>query len=462
MTSAGVSAIPETRASHQQSTSHQLPEATHVAQSFQRSCLRAHLAAAECRAQVKQSDIAWNSRLFQFFGRHMAWFALPVAMLCLAICSPTLSLQPRVGFGRSLRQSTASSDVEQVLLAQPDLVRAHVLSMLLMLSLERSPVHVTDNKSDSNALQDSFQSLVKAANLSQLLSSSNNYTLFAPTDAVITAAIANKAIICQTEFEDDEPCTSMEALLNSTSLSQLLLNHSKKSGPLHPDFNLNGASLLLGCLTRANHEACCGIMHLLRSPSCIACLRCDRTDQVLICSCRWHLVDCQLDRWIVPANTGWGRLGGTLHMHVFALHEHLNIRTNSVTMTHVGPQSAFICELSCNIVIVTLLLSQLHPSTNIICLLLLTSMTTFLMLNPCGQQCYQKSNAMGADIGAVRLQVSHTALSTLLVSAGRFHLLQAPHRIWHCHTFTFSNQAVATCPCVHETRCAANLRSRPG
>ena len=29
-------------------------------------------------------------------------------------------------------------------------------------------------------------------------------------------------------------------------------------------------------------------------------------------------------------------------------------------------------------------------------------------------------NAMGADTGAVLLQVSHTALSTLLVSAGRF------------------------------------------
>ena len=174
----------------------------------------------------------------------MAWFALPVAMLCLAMCSPTLSLQPGVGFVRSLRQSTASSDVEQVLLAQPDLVSAHVLSML---SLERSPVHVTDNTSDSNALQDLFQSLVKAANVSQFLSSSsNNYTLFAPIDAAITAAIANKAITCQTEFEDDEPCTSMEALLNSTSLSQLLLNHSKKNGPLKPEIHLNSASLLLG------------------------------------------------------------------------------------------------------------------------------------------------------------------------------------------------------------------------
>ena len=201
-------------------------------------------------------------------------------------------------------------------------------------------MHVTDNRPQSNVLQDSFQSLVKAANLSQLLSgSSSNYTLFAPVDAAITAAIANTAIICQTEFEDDEPCTSMEALLNSTSLSQLLLNHSKKTGPFKTDFNLSGASLLLRCflaLMLANHEACCGIMHLVRSPTCIACLSYNTADQVVICSCRGHMVDCQPYRWVVPANTGWWCPGGILYAHGLCLHERLNIRTDSITKMSVS------------------------------------------------------------------------------------------------------------------------------
>lgn len=80
----------------------------------------------------------------------------------------------------------------------------------------------------SNSLQDSIQSLVQAANLSPLLSNaSGNYTLFAPSDTAITAALANKDILCQTDYEDDDVCTSFSAVVNSTSLTQLLLNHGK-------------------------------------------------------------------------------------------------------------------------------------------------------------------------------------------------------------------------------------------
>ena len=128
-------------------------------------------------------------------------------------------------------QSTGSSNVEQVLAAQPDLVRAEAVQnseggkyVPRALQQQQAVVAIL------HALQESFRSLVQAANLSQLLASSNSsYTLFAPTDAAIIAAIANKAIPCQTDFEDDQPCTSLSAVLNSTGLSQLVLNHGKQA-----------------------------------------------------------------------------------------------------------------------------------------------------------------------------------------------------------------------------------------
>lgn len=127
-------------------------------------------------------------------------------------------------------QSTGSSNVEQVLAAQPDLVREEAVQN------SEGGKHVSHALQQHQAvvailyaLQESFQSLVQAASLSQLLASSNSsYTLFAPTDAAIIAAIANKAIPCQTDFEDDQPCTSLSAVLNSTGLSQLVLNHGKQ------------------------------------------------------------------------------------------------------------------------------------------------------------------------------------------------------------------------------------------
>ena len=131
---------------------------------------------------------------------------------------PALSCRTEINTQRGLRQSTSSSSVEEVLAAQPDLV-----------SVEGSPGQFSNKPLQQwYALQDSFQLLVQAANLSQLLFSSNSsYTLFAPTDAAITAAIANKAIPCQTDFEDDQPCTSLSAVLNSTGLPQLVLDHGK-------------------------------------------------------------------------------------------------------------------------------------------------------------------------------------------------------------------------------------------
>ncbi len=70
--------------------------------------------------------------------------------------------------------------------------------------------------------------MVQAANVSQMLQNSGNlFTVFAPVNSAIQVAVENDLIMCQAEDYLDQPCTSLQALFNSTSLPQLVLNNSK-------------------------------------------------------------------------------------------------------------------------------------------------------------------------------------------------------------------------------------------
>lgn len=76
--------------------------------------------------------------------------------------------------------------------------------------------------------QVSWGAMVQAANVSQMLQNSGNlFTVFAPANSAIQVAIENDLIMCQAEDYLDQPCTSLQALFNSTSLPQLVLNNSK-------------------------------------------------------------------------------------------------------------------------------------------------------------------------------------------------------------------------------------------
>ena len=79
-------------------------------------------------------------------------------------------------------------------------------------------------------MQDSWDALIDAGNASQILQNRTGfYTVFAPVTTAIQAAIAKSAVTCQRNFYLDQQCTTLTQLLNSTSLPQLLRNHSKFS-----------------------------------------------------------------------------------------------------------------------------------------------------------------------------------------------------------------------------------------
>ncbi len=70
--------------------------------------------------------------------------------------------------------------------------------------------------------------MVQAANVTQMLQNSGNrFTVFAPVNSAIQVAVENDLIMCQAEDYLDQLCTSLQALFNSTSLPQLVLNNSK-------------------------------------------------------------------------------------------------------------------------------------------------------------------------------------------------------------------------------------------
>lgn len=70
--------------------------------------------------------------------------------------------------------------------------------------------------------------MVQAANVTQMLQNSGNlFTVFAPVNSAIQVAVEHDLIMCQAEDYLDQPCTSLQALFNSTSLPQLVLNNSK-------------------------------------------------------------------------------------------------------------------------------------------------------------------------------------------------------------------------------------------
>ena len=79
--------------------------------------------------------------------------------------------------------------------------------------------------------------MVQAANVSQLLQdSSSQFTVFSPVNSAIESAIANNAVICQTDNFLDQPCTSLNDLFNSTSLSELVMNYGEQkciAWPVH-------------------------------------------------------------------------------------------------------------------------------------------------------------------------------------------------------------------------------------
>ena len=71
--------------------------------------------------------------------------------------------------------------------------------------------------------------MVQAANVSQMLQdSSSQFTVFSPVNSAIESAIANNAVICQTDNFLDQPCTSLNDLFNSTSLSELVMNYGEQ------------------------------------------------------------------------------------------------------------------------------------------------------------------------------------------------------------------------------------------
>ena len=79
-------------------------------------------------------------------------------------------------------------------------------------------------------VQGSWNALVEAGNASQTLQSKTDYfTVFAPVTTAVQAAIAKSAVTCQRNFYLDQQCTTLMQLLKSTSLPQLLQNHSKFS-----------------------------------------------------------------------------------------------------------------------------------------------------------------------------------------------------------------------------------------
>lgn len=77
-------------------------------------------------------------------------------------------------------------------------------------------------------MQASWEALTQAGNASQTLQSGiKSYTVFAPVNIAIQVAIAKSAVTCQSDFFLDQPCESLLQLLDSTSLPQLVQNHSK-------------------------------------------------------------------------------------------------------------------------------------------------------------------------------------------------------------------------------------------
>lgn len=125
----------------------------------------------------------------------MAWLVLPTLLLAVAISIPIAPSPSEAAITQSLLSSNTSTEsIAAVLTTQSDLV--------------------------------SWGAMVQAANVSQMLQNSGNlFTVFAPANSAIQVAIENDLIMCQAEDYLDQPCTSLQALFNSTSLPQLVLNN---------------------------------------------------------------------------------------------------------------------------------------------------------------------------------------------------------------------------------------------
>ena len=157
----------------------------------------------------------------------MAWLALPVTVVLIAVSSAAWPEKSLVAAQQSnLHSSAPSSLLSQVFAAQSDLVSQALcaatlyITIILCCMLRVSFIPV--------AVQGSWDALFEAGNISQTLqSTTDSYTVFAPVDTAIQEAIIKSDVTCQRDFYLDQQCTTLMQLLNSTSLSQLLQNHSK-------------------------------------------------------------------------------------------------------------------------------------------------------------------------------------------------------------------------------------------
>ena len=74
--------------------------------------------------------------------------------------------------------------------------------------------------------------MVQAASVSPMLqNSSTPYTVFTPVNSAISNAIASQAVTCQVDDYLNRPCTSLNDLLNSTNLQQVVLNYGRHDLP---------------------------------------------------------------------------------------------------------------------------------------------------------------------------------------------------------------------------------------
>lgn len=174
----------------------------------------------------------------------MAWLALPVTVVLIAISLAAWPQNSLVAAQQSDLQSSESSILlSQVFASQSNLVSQVLCAALLykttiyvfvylMLHAE-SKVRIVMPMVNMvpMVMQGSWNALDEAGNASQqiLQSKTDFYTVFAPVNTAIQAAIAKSAVTCQHDFYLDQQCTTLMQLLNSTSLPQLLQNHSKFS-----------------------------------------------------------------------------------------------------------------------------------------------------------------------------------------------------------------------------------------
>ena len=139
--------------------------------------------------------------------------------------------------------------------------------------------------------------MVQAANVSQMLQdSSSQFTVFSPVNSAIESAIANNAVICQTDNFLDQPCTSLNDLFNSTSLSELVMNYGEQKSI---------AWQVSNCCSSPLYSLTVPMPSSINTINTVVTVSPRRQFHAMwvtipfVCSCRRPVVVCEPDQWHV-------------------------------------------------------------------------------------------------------------------------------------------------------------------